>query len=109
MVQFQMLSGASINYTIFQQTGTSTLLVQYDLCDRRLLQDDELSILPLWLWETTHISRWEELKMGIPVDKTYEWRDLNQRLDSNNMNIILEEDDEEDDSYVEEELSTREY
>ena len=47
--------------------------------------------------------------MGIPVDKTYEWRDLNQRLDSNNMNIILEEDDEEDDSYVEEELSTREY
>ena len=36
-VQFQMLSGASINYTIFQEIGTSTLLVQCHLCDRYLM------------------------------------------------------------------------
>ncbi|EDR04579.1 uncharacterized protein LACBIDRAFT_330513 [Laccaria bicolor S238N-H82] len=81
------------------------------MVDKHLLQDDELPSLPLQLWATTHISRWEELKMGIPVDSTDEWRDVNQVLDSDDVNVILEEDVKDDDIYVEEEVAMcyREY
>ncbi|EDR01401.1 uncharacterized protein LACBIDRAFT_333322 [Laccaria bicolor S238N-H82] len=102
-VQFQMPSGASINYTIFQEIGTSTLLTMQSLHQGVICKDiqdqDNAACLDITapiqsqpkmtLWATTYNSRWEELKMGIPVDKMDEWRDLNQVLDSNDMNIIL--------------------
>ena len=45
------------------------------ITDRHLKESIELPSLdiPLDLWETTHISKWEEFRMGIPTFKTDEW------------------------------------
>jgi len=75
------------------------------MMDKHLTKDNELPVLLIQLWATTHISKWEEFKMGIPVHKTHEWRDANQVLDSDNVNIIWEEDNEDNNIYVEEEVA----
>jgi hypothetical protein len=39
----------------------------------------------------THISKWEELKMGTPTFKTDKWRVSNEFLDSDVVQIIRDE------------------
>ncbi|KIM35830.1 hypothetical protein M413DRAFT_36514, partial [Hebeloma cylindrosporum] len=50
--------------------------------DRHLTDDGDLPFLPMELWATTHISKWEEAMMGIPDVKTDEWRSFRQVPDS---------------------------
>jgi hypothetical protein len=45
--------------------------------------DDDLPFLPMELWASTHISKWEEIMIGVPDDKTNEWRIFQQVPDSN--------------------------
>jgi hypothetical protein len=59
--------------------------------NRHLTDDNDLPFLPMELWATTHISKWEESRMGIPVDKTDEWRSLRQVPDSDVVYQIEEE------------------
>ena len=47
--------------------------------------------IPLDLWATTHISKWEEFRMGIPTFKTDEWRVSNEFPDSDVVHIIQDE------------------
>ena len=49
---------------------------------KHLTDDNDLPFLPMDLWATTHISKWEESKMGIPGVKTDEWRAFRQVPDS---------------------------
>ena len=60
------------------------------IADRHLTESTELPDLDfsLELWVTTHISKWEEFRMGIPTFKTDEWRDFNQFPDSDAIQII---------------------
>jgi hypothetical protein len=37
-----------------------------------ITEDGDLPFLPMELWATMHISKWEEATMGIPVGKTDE-------------------------------------
>ena len=64
------------------------------ITDRHLTESIELPDLdhfPLDLWVTTHISKWEEFRMGIPTLKTSEWRDSNEFPDSDVIQIIRDE------------------
>ena len=63
------------------------------IADRHLTESNELPNLdiPLDLWVTTHISKWEEFRMGIPTIKTDEWRDANEFPDSDAIQIIRDE------------------
>jgi len=58
---------------------------------RHLTDDNNLPFLPMDLWATTHISKWEESKMGIPGVKTDEWRTFRQVPDSDVVDQIEEE------------------
>ena len=40
--------------------------------NKHLTDDNNLPFLPIELWATTHISKWEESRMGIPGFKTRE-------------------------------------
>ena len=52
------------------------------IADRHLTESIELPIfdfpLDLWVTTRTHISKWEEFRMGKPTFKTDEWRDFNE-------------------------------
>jgi len=63
------------------------------IADRHLTEAIELPSLdiPLDLWATTHISKWEEFRMGIPAFKTDEWRVSNEFPDSDVVQIIRDE------------------
>lgn len=62
---------------------------------RHLSELNKLPFIPLKLLVTTHITKGEEVSMGIPHVKTQEWRDDNQALDSDQIKIIEEEDIED--------------
>ena len=55
---------------------------------RDLNNSGELPFPPLKLWSMTHISKWEEVRLEMPVDKTDSWRNYNQVLDNDNVNFI---------------------
>jgi hypothetical protein len=59
--------------------------------NKHLTDDNDLPFLPMELWATTHISKWEESKMGIPGVKTDEWRTFRQLPDSDVVYQIEEE------------------
>ena len=63
------------------------------IADRHLTESIELPSLdiPLDLWVTTHISKWEGFSMGIPTLKTDEWRVSNKFPDSDVIQIIRDE------------------
>jgi hypothetical protein len=63
------------------------------IADRHLTESIELPSLDisLDLWVTTHISKWEEFRMGIPTFKTDEWRVSNEFPDSDVVQIIRDE------------------
>ena len=70
------------------------------MMQNHLSESNELPFIPLQLLVTTHITKGEEISMKIPLVKTEEWRDDNQVLDSDQIEIIEEEDveDEEDET-----------
>ena len=61
------------------------------IADRHLTESNELPNLdiPLDLWVATHISKWEEFRMGIPTIKTDEWRDANEFPDSDAIQLFV--------------------
>lgn len=63
------------------------------ITERHLTESLDLPSLdiPLDLWATTHISKWEEFRMGIPVLKTEAWRVSNEFPDSDVVQVIQEE------------------
>ncbi|KIJ89751.1 hypothetical protein K443DRAFT_15818 [Laccaria amethystina LaAM-08-1] len=63
------------------------------ITDRHLTESIELPSLdiPIDLWVTTHISKWEEFRMGIPTFSTDEWRVSNEFPDSDVVQIIEDE------------------
>jgi hypothetical protein len=58
--------------------------------DKHLTGDDDLPFLPMELWASTHISKWEEIMIGVPDDKTNEWRSFQQVPDSDVVDQIRE-------------------
>lgn len=46
--------------------------------------------------------------MGISAHRTVEWREVNQVLDSDDVNVIQEEDNKDNDMYVNKEVVTAE-
>jgi hypothetical protein len=70
--------------------------------DRHLTEDGDLPFLPMELWATTHISKWEESKMGIPTLNTDDWRTFQQIPDSDVVEqireVMLSSEGEEDDN-----------
>jgi hypothetical protein len=63
---------------------------------KHLTELDQLPLLPLELIVTTHISKFEEIRMGIPCEKTEKWRASNQVLDSDDIMVLQQEGDTED-------------
>ena len=63
------------------------------IADQHLTDSIELPDLdfPLDLWVTTHISKWEEFRMGVPTFKMDEWRDSNEFPDSDAIQIIRDQ------------------
>ena len=59
--------------------------------NKHLTDDNDLPFLPMDLWATTHISKWEESRMGIPGVTTDEWRTFRQLPDSD---VVYQIEDE---------------
>lgn len=73
------------------------------MADYHLGENNELPFVPLELWATTHITTWEEEKMGIPREKTKMWREQYQVFDSDDVGFIREETRSGNNSYDESE------
>jgi hypothetical protein len=71
------------------------------MVENHLNEENELPFLDLELWATTHISKWEEMKMGIPQETTDHWRNSQQVLDSDDIQAIQAAavDEDEGDTY----------
>ena len=69
---------------------------------KHLSESNELPFIPLQLRVTTHITKGEEIRMGIRLVKTEEWRDDNQVLDKDKIEIIEEEDVEHEEGEMSE-------
>jgi len=62
------------------------------MVDAHLSEKNELPMLPLELMVTTHISKQEEQQMGIPLSHTDDYRNENDILDSEGIEIIEAEE-----------------
>ena len=104
-VQFQTSSGAGKEFVVWQDIDSNVKLVKCDLCSRfihlqsrsmstsslkkhrngtgckGLVKQDSNEISGSALEFINTISKWEELKLGIPTFKTDEWRDSNESPD----------------------------
>ena len=80
--------------------------------DKHLTGDDDLPFLPMELWASTHISKWEEIIIDVPDDKTNEWRSFQQVPDSDVVDKIryvmaFSDGDEESQTVMVEERESR--
>ena len=69
---------------------------------KHLSESNELPFIPLQLRVTTHITKGEEIRMGIRLVKTEEWRDDKQVLDKDRIQIIKEENVEHEEGEMSE-------
>ena len=72
------------------------------IMQKHLAESNELPFIPLQLLVTTHITKGEEMRMGICLVKTEEWQDDNQVLDKDRIEIIKEEDVEHEEGEMSE-------
>lgn len=61
------------------------------MADRHLNEKNELPWIPLEMWATTHISKGEEFKLGIPQERTQLWRERNKIPDTDEVDVVLAE------------------